>query len=158
MNAFPTPLARWLARATVLSVIGIFTWRSGHLVAGIPAAIVALGLAAVEQDGPPNRLGASIVQIWPNRRDPPEGLSPELGTRSIPLLYPVSELVSHVVEEEVGVDMQRASGAVEPRCVAGAAADRVKDLCTAYAPFGGGVHLRRSEKHGEADQRKEVIS
>ena len=71
MNAFPTPLARWLARATVLSVIGIFTWRSGHLVAGIPAAIVALGSGFLRRGLPVNRTGQLLLLLlamaltWP---------------------------------------------------------------------------------------------
>ena len=63
--------ARWLARATLLAVIGVFTWRSGHLVVGIPAAAVAVGSGFFARGLAVNRTGQLLLLLlamaltWP---------------------------------------------------------------------------------------------
>ena len=63
--------ARWLARATVLMVVLLFTARSGHLAAGIPAAALALGSGLLRRGLSVNRAGQLLLVLlglalaWP---------------------------------------------------------------------------------------------
>ncbi len=114
--------------------------------------------SAVHQDRFFDRAGPTVVEVRPHRGQAPQGLGTELRAGGNALDQSVGEICAHVVEEQVRVDGEWASRALDAGGVARAAPDVIEDRGAAHPLLPGRLDLGSRQQHRKADEIEQVLT